>query len=111
MISATQQKLLVIVVVLLVLGAFGYFTFMGTSDELAPGALGNSSVPIGTVARGQNILVLVEKLKQISIDKTFFSSVLFSKLQDYSVPLQEEARGRANPFAAIGAEVSGAPSR
>ncbi len=98
MISPKTQKLLVAIVCLLVLAFLGYRLYTApASEEVA-------SVNFTTEAASQDILTLVEKLEAISIDKSVFSSPIFTSLVDFTVPLLPEAQGRSNPFAPIGSD-------
>lgn len=98
MLQTTSQKVLVAIVILAVLALLGYFLFSGTSDTVAPADLSGQEV------LGGDILVLASQVENISIDQSVFSSPIFLSLVDYEIPLSPELQGRANPFAAIGAE-------
>jgi hypothetical protein len=101
MVSPSTQKIFVTLIVILILGFFGYKTF--TQTPVAP----NKEVVLSdTEVVGQDILSLVDKLKIISIDQDFFSSPSFRNLKDFTQPIFPEARGRLNPFATIGSDGS-----
>ena len=97
MTTFTTQKILISLVVLLLLGFFGYNLFM-------------RSVPISSFSESggemgsDDVISLVEKLKSISIDQSIFSSPLFKNLKDFEVTPTPESQGRVNPFAPIGTE-------
>ncbi len=62
---------------------------------------------------GSDILMLLQKLKVVSIDPSLFSSPLLTNLKDSSVQLFSENQGRVNPFALTGLDtvVSVGPTR
>jgi len=47
----------------------------------------------------KNILPLLTKIKDITLDDKFFSDPIFMSLQDFGQQIVEEEQGRANPFA------------
>src|SRR3990167_7153228 len=98
MIINSTQKLLITMTILLALGFFGYEMFWKNPKHLAESA--DSSAEIV----GEDILILVEKLRAVSIDQSIFSSILFKSLKDSSTAIISESKGRLNPFATIGAE-------
>lgn len=103
MITTSTQKMFVSIIVFIVLLFVGYFLYI-RADAAPIESLGT----LGDVTAGEQILSLVDKLNTISIDKTIFTSSLFTSLVDYSLPLSSEQQGRVNPFAVIGVE--GAPT-
>lgn len=88
-------------VVLLLLGFLGYQLFISE-----PAVLQDADILSDTGIAGQDVLVLVDQLERISIDQNFFLSPLFGNLRDFSQTVLPEARGRINPFAAIGSDSS-----
>ena len=104
LISPTTQKIIIVTVVLLLLGLFGYnIFFVDSGIPPEPADLSNTDIA------GQDILSLVEKLKEINIDQSIFSSPLINNLVDIEVPLYPESQGRVNPFAKIGTDLTITP--
>ena len=97
MVTPILQKVLASVIVIFVLGYVGFRLYSQTPDTSA-------QVPEAEEQIGQNILSLVNQLKTVSIDDSFFTSQILLTLKDYSVLLNPEFQGRPNPFAPIGAE-------
>jgi len=94
-----KQMLMAGAFLILVFGVTYYFlSGTGTETEII-----NTDV-ISTEPLGQDILILAEKLEQISINSEIFSSNLFQTLVDLSIPISPEAQGRPNPFAAVGSD-------
>jgi hypothetical protein len=96
-ISSDTKKALIIIPVLLIAGYFAYTTFFGASespDALVADVGGNGIL-------GQDILLMVDKLQGISIDKSVFSGPLLTHLQDFSSPIAPEPKGKSNPFASV----------
>ncbi|MFA5889242.1 MAG: hypothetical protein WCW47_03535 [Candidatus Paceibacterota bacterium] len=102
MVSPKTQKIFIIAIVLLLLVFFGYRAFTKEPEILVD----ESTVLSDTEIAGKDILILVEKLKAISIDQNLFSSPMFSNLRDFSQIIFPEAKGRTNPFATIGSDGS-----
>jgi hypothetical protein len=96
MVSPAIQKALVIIVLILLLGYLGYSTFIVSTPVT------NEVVVPSSEIVGQDILALVNQLQNLSIDKSIFSSPLFTSLVDLSTEIFPELRGRTNPFAPIG---------
>jgi hypothetical protein len=102
--TLTKQQKILIVTLLLVMAAAGYyFFFSGTSESLS---VGIDLSPATREVVGEDVLVLVEQLKKISVDPSLFSSPIFLRLKDFTVPILPEAQGRSNPFAEIGADTA-----
>ncbi len=62
-----------------------------------------------TVEEGRAVLALLNDLRSLSLDETFFSNRIFMSLEDWSVVLVPEPMGRANPFAPIGQDTTSSP--
>ena len=96
-----SKKGLIIIIVIVLLALGGYFMMSGTpqqsSDSLlvADPTLGGS--PDANEVGGR-VLTLLNQIKRINIDNKFFESRAFSSLVDHTVPIYEQAVGKANPF-------------
>ena len=97
--SPNNKKILIASGVLLVVGVLGYYFLSSGSTDV-----GSLLAPSDGQVLGQDILVLADKLKTVSIDSSFLSGALFSNLKDIGTPLKLESQGRLNPFALIGSE-------
>lgn len=97
--SLSTQRLVILVGVLLVLAFFGYSFFIKDSGSV-------DVISQSSSQGGDDILILVDTLNKISIDRSLFTSNLFLGLQDFSIELYPEPQGRPNPFAAVGSEGS-----
>jgi len=93
----TTKTLIIIILILGVLGFFGYIMFFQSPEKTIEFIDTSNSEIIGG-----DILALIEKLKIISIDQSIFSSALLINLKDYSIPVSLEAVGKLNPFALFG---------
>ncbi len=98
-VTPLTQKIIVSVVILAV---FGYVVFNAITSTEVP--VSSDGTPVVTDLIGQDLLILVDKLETIKIDKAIFSSPLFTSLKDNSVAIQEEQKGRVNPFSQIGVD-------
>lgn len=99
MVSPAIQKIIIALFTILLIAFFGYRVFMSKSEE--PIDPLNS---VGTVIIGQDILDMVDKTRNLQIDKSLFSSALFGALVDPDIVLDPEPQGRNNPFAVIGSD-------
>ncbi len=98
MVTPTTQKLIITLLVLVIIGFFGYSIFFNTTPDA-------SDLDIATLAsnvENQDILTLADKLRAVTFDQSIFTSNLFLGLVDYETVLYPEAQGRTNPFAPIG---------
>lgn len=93
--AGISKKTIIIVVVLLV-GGFGYYLMSGSSS---PSNSLLSAREAGGV--GAQELALLNQIKLVSIDSTFFESAAFKSLKDFSVEIRKENVGRPNPFASV----------
>ena len=97
--SLKSKKMLIggVVLVIILFGALYYFYSSNSSVPV------DILIPQESQTLGQDIIVLVEKLNSISsIDSSLFSSVLFTRLRDFTAILNPESQGKLNPFAPIG---------
>ena len=97
--SPNVKKILIVLGTLIALGFLGYYFLIRSSTSVADLIVSSSGEAIG-----QDILVLVDKLKTISIDSSFLTGALFTSLKDFGTPLVPESQGRSNPFGSIGSE-------
>ncbi len=95
------KKIVIGSAVLFTFGALGYFMFLKNPPVIPVDVL----IPAENQIAGQDILVLIDKLKAVSIDASLFSSTLFTNLKDLGTPINPEAQGRPNPFAIIGVDI------
>lgn len=90
-ISSDAKKALVIIPIFLVIGYFAYTYLANPSTPSEP-------LAADTGILGQDILIMVDKLRVISIDKAVFSGPLLTHLQDFSSAIYQEPQGKSNPF-------------
>ena len=89
---------MIIVIPLLLIGAyFAYTQFFAADTSNPDGLVTDESGGI----LGQDILLMVDRLQGIAIDKSVFSGVLLTHLQDLSSTIIPESKGKPNPFAPI----------
>lgn len=102
MFSSSVQKMIIAGIALALIGFFGYQVFVVKIEAPITDDLYISN----TEVVGGDILNLVEKTKDLTIDKSIFSSNLFISLVDFNITLSPENKGRPNPFAPIGSDSS-----
>ena len=59
----------------------------------------------GELAIDKEILTLLGDLNSLVLDGSIFNSNAFKSLQDFSLPVEDEPKGRTNPFAPIGVNI------
>ena len=91
-------------VLILVFGGFFVWKSMNTSpndstastlsfnDSTLPGSFSEASLA------GQQILSLLNQLRQLNINGDIFKDPVFTSLVDYSIATTSEPRGRPDPF-------------
>ncbi len=83
---------------LLLLG--GWFLFFRDSG-VANDSLSETSVnPIENII-GQELLVSLEKMKQVKLDTTILKSDIYTSLIDFTVDIPDQPIGRRDPFAPV----------
>lgn len=98
MLQTASQKIIASILVLVVLAGIGYFIFTSVEIPVADVELSEQDV------LGQEIIILANKVENISFDQSVFASAVFASLKDYQLPLDPEVQGRNNPFGIIGTE-------
>ncbi len=109
--SSIVQKTVSGLVVIVLIGVFGYMTYSKIPDSSID-TLGIEGV--ASNGAGQEVLTIVEQLEQVSISSKIFSIPLFANLKDFSIPIVPESHGRANPFSPVDSDAgfsSGTVSR
>lgn len=96
------NKIIIPLIFIGVLGYFGYTIFI--KSPVLSGDLVTDSATDTSNSKAQEILTLVNKLKNISIDQEIFSSRIFISLKDFGTVLIPEPQVRLNPFLPIGVE-------
>lgn len=98
-----KNKTTVLGLVVLVVLAWGYFTYFG----------GSSSAPLTAVpsdaAISGDLLTVLGSLHTIKLDNSIFTDPVFLSLSDFGTTIPPQTPGRSDPFAPIGAvSLSGA---
>jgi hypothetical protein len=78
-----------------------YFFFFRSSAKpvLTLDEFGN---PAQAQVVGQDLIDLLVELQAVQFQTAVFSSPLFQNLNDFSIQLRDEPRGRSDPFAPLG---------
>lgn len=95
-----MKKTTVIIILIVIMGAFVYFYISGSklSDD---SALLQGSSPDISDNVGAEVLALLNQIQSLKIDPTIFSEPVYKTLIDYSVPIPPQPVGRTNPFAPV----------
>ncbi len=91
-----KVKNIILGIALVVVLFIGYSLFFPRQAE-GP-LLVSLQAPAGGQTVVQEFLALLETLNNLRLDTTIFEDRVFNSLKDESVQLQEEPRGRRNPF-------------
>jgi hypothetical protein len=84
-----KNKSLILFAVVMLVGMFGYRSFVGVMPETE----GQSAL-----VAGQDLLALSNQLTQATLSQDLFSVPGYRYLTDFSVPVPNQAFGRSNPF-------------
>lgn len=90
-----ENKSIIAIVFLFILGMFIYNTFIGSRVSLNPGDLEASNV-------GVDLLLTLNELKGVNLDRSILSDQAFLEFSDFSTTIPEEPVGRPNPFDRFG---------
>jgi hypothetical protein len=90
-----QNKTLVAVFLIAVLGVGGFFMYSWASPSLP-----DAAAPVDPDA--QQLLIELSNLDNIHLDGSVFSNPVFVSLTDYGVVIPELPFGRRNPFLPLG---------
>ncbi len=77
-------------------------TFFMTFTTHAQNVVGDTPVLTESSIITQKLINLINQLNKVDLGNTFFKESAYNSLIDYSKPIDDEARGRPNPFAPIG---------
>lgn len=98
----------VVVIVTLLIGAYFYFS----SDASLPKTGNLLAQDNSAVVVGGNILPLLKLIDSLVIDPSFFVDPVYLSLKDYTVNINPQNVGRADPFAPLPGTSAGAiPTR
>ncbi len=89
-----KAKIPIILIVILFL-AFLVYNFVFKKDESTTGL---TEDVIAEKTKSQEFLPLLNLIRSVDFDDTFFSDKVFRSMVDFSQPVKEEKKGRDNPF-------------
>ena len=101
-----QNKKIVVIIVMIIIAFIAYVYFFGKDNntQLITSNLNVSQT--NKLNAGKEIVVLLSDLKSLQLNDDIFKNKEFKSLEDFSLPIANEPKGRNNPFAPIGIEVS-----
>jgi len=99
--SILKYKKIIIGIVVIGVAFFIYSTYF--KPEGGPLVMVDSQAK-RQFAAGKEILTLLIDLKSIELDGSIFEDGSFKSLEDFSLPIDPEPKGRTNPFAPIGVQ-------
>lgn len=89
-----------VAVVIIAVAFFLIKSFMGTSTNSTISADPNTTKFVDD----RNIVALLGRLEKVKLDDSIFANSVFMSLINFERPIDQEAVGRRNPFAPIGAD-------
>ncbi len=93
-------KVVIIVLVIAILGFAAFFYFKGGEESTSL----TSEAPSSS-SRGQNIIRTLNILEALTLSDSIYNRPDLKSLKDFSVAVEREPVGRANPFAPIEADL------
>lgn len=119
--SSTLKNIGIGVVSLIIIG--GAYIFLVNRNNAGQALLssnsssGASALPsvspvsgVSPVAEAQDVVLILNQLKSISIDETIFNDPAFTALTDFHRDIAPQPKGRSNPFAPGEGVKTGSPS-
>jgi hypothetical protein len=99
---ADKKKIgqLILLVVVLAVAYFGYRAFTGGGNVASN--INPAGGPESATQAGQEILAQLNNLKKINLSNHLFTGPAYLSLKDFTVTLNDQPKGRPNPFAPIG---------
>ena len=91
----SKSKIILSSIGILVVGLFLYNFLMGSNAMPETDNLSAISV-------GSDLILILESLEKITLDRGLFSEPKFLELSDFSTVIPQQPTGRANPFNVIG---------
>jgi hypothetical protein len=100
-----KTKQTIIALIIIIIAFFGFKAFF--APEESGTALVSEGASAPQFVDGQAILILLNKLNRINLDKSVFTSQIFTGLVNFEKPIEDQVIGRQNPFLPIGVDGSG----
>jgi hypothetical protein len=101
-----QKTKQIIIAIVIIIVAFLGFKFFFPSAGSPDSALTAQSASSAQFVDGQTILASLGQLNKVTLDESIFTNKIFASLISFSVPIQDQAIGRQNPFSPIGVDSS-----
>jgi hypothetical protein len=96
-----QNKTMIIGAVVLLLGAYVYFTYFSGPPSSPTLTASDASITLS-----QNLLVTLQNLHTIQLDDSIFSEPAFISLNDFGVTIPLQSVGRSDPFLPLGSSAT-----
>ncbi len=100
-----KYKKIIYIAVLILVGLVAYNYFFKPEINVDP-VTSEGVSPAGELAVDKEILTLLGDLHSLVLDNSIFNSSAFKSLEDFSLPVEDEPKGRSNPFAPIGVNIA-----
>ena len=103
----TKKTIQIIIILVIIVVAFFGFKYFYADKQTGDTSLVADGTSAKEFADGQAILVLLNKLKLVTLDQSIFSNKTFISLESSERALDPQVFERKNPFFPIGMEGSG----
>lgn len=91
-------KNLIILLILIALGAFGYFMFFNSSDDSIVATGSGVDVDSQAAFQTREFKSILNDLNTIDLKTPLLEDSNFLQLKDHTQPVSERPYGRSNPF-------------
>ncbi|MDP3988747.1 MAG: hypothetical protein Q8P93_00720 [bacterium] len=98
-------NIVLIVLIIVAIGVLGYYMVQPDSEPQTGLVAAGFSTGDGITAaaiHNQEFIQLLQNLKNTKIERSFFETSVFKSLREFGRPLDEQPKGRSNPFAEFG---------
>ncbi len=92
--DALLKNKVVLIMVLLILGAVGYYFFFADETQPTEQNIQNDIV-------GKKVVETLDTLNSLDLDGRIFENVVYQSLVEIEAPIPTEKQGRNNPFAPV----------
>jgi len=96
----------IVIIVAVIIFAFVIYSYLFKKDIdtqlITSESISSQAQQFGA---GKEIVALLSDLKSLQLNDDIFNNAAFKSLEDFSLPISNEPKGRNNPFAPIGLDI------
>lgn len=99
----SKNKKIILGIFLGIAVLYGGYSFWGSGSDAPQSDTGLSSETVGDHSEvGKSLIMTLETIRAIKLDKSFLDGPIFASLEDFSTEITPQPVGRDNPFAPTG---------